>query len=53
MQQYPDILSNPDGDPRIAQEQYEKWHEQWEEQDEKRRIHEQEITNANGKDMRD
>ena len=26
-QKYPDPLTNQDGDPRIYQEQYERWHE--------------------------
>ena len=25
MARYPDILNNPDGDPRIYQQQYEDW----------------------------
>lgn len=29
-QRYPDLLNNPDGDPRVYQEQYERWHE-WDE----------------------
>ena len=26
MQRYPDILNNPDSDPRVTQQQYEDWH---------------------------
>ncbi len=28
---YPDLLNNPDGDPRIYQQQYEDWHREQEE----------------------
>ncbi len=31
MKIYPDLLNNPDGDPRITQQQYEDW---WREQEE-------------------
>ena len=34
MARYPDILNNPDGDPRIYQQQYEDW---WEEQEQYRK----------------
>ena len=27
---YPDLLNNPDNDPRVAQEQYEEW-KRWDE----------------------
>ena len=30
---YPDLLDNPDNDPRIAQEQYEAWARDQEEHD--------------------
>lgn len=26
MQKYPDLLGNPDADPRVFQQQYEEWH---------------------------
>jgi hypothetical protein len=31
MARYPDILNNPDGDPRIYQQQYEGWYREQEE----------------------
>lgn len=31
MKIYPDLLNNPDGDPRIAQQQYEDWKREIEE----------------------
>ena len=31
MQRYPDLLNNPDNDPRITQQQYEDWHREQEE----------------------
>ena len=32
MKIYPDLLNNPDGDPRIYQQQYEDWYKEQEEQ---------------------
>jgi hypothetical protein len=26
MQRYPDLINNPDNDPRITQQQYEDWY---------------------------
>lgn len=31
MARHPDILNNPDGDPRIYQQQYEDWYREQEE----------------------
>ena len=31
MKIYPDLLNNPNGDPRIAQQQYEEWKREQEE----------------------
>lgn len=33
MKIYPDLLNNPDGDPRIAQQQYEEWKREQEERE--------------------
>ena len=33
MKQYPDLLNNPDGDPRIYQRQYEDWYREQAEMD--------------------
>jgi len=35
MARYPDILNNPNGDPRIYQQQYEDWHREQEEREER------------------
>ncbi len=35
MKIYPDLLNNPDGDPRIYQQQYEDWKREQEEEQEK------------------
>ncbi len=32
MARYPDILNNPDGDPRIYQQQYEDWYREREQE---------------------
>ena len=34
MQQYPDLLNNPDNDPRITQHQYEGWYREQKEREE-------------------
>ena len=34
MQHYPDLLNNPDNDPRITQQQYEDWYREQGERDE-------------------
>jgi len=41
MKRYPDPQNNPNGDPRISQQQYEEW---WREQEEYRKQQEASTT---------
>jgi len=46
MVQYPDILNNPDGDPRIYQQQYEDWHREQEKYEKEKYQQSQEVDNS-------
>ncbi len=47
MARYPDILNNPDGDPRIYQQQYENWHREQEEYEKREKYQQsQEVDNS-------
>jgi len=46
MAQYPDILNNPNGDPRIYQQQYEDWHREQEEYDKEKCQQSQKVDNS-------
>lgn len=40
MKIYPDLLNNPDGDPRIYQQQYEEWRKELDDEEARLRDHE-------------